>query len=175
MLQADVARLLHQAMAGRASRHNRHILRWLGLTLKALAHMSEVHVVLLEGYDESISRHDNWRDASKQRTILQARLYRQIQDINIAQRTLTRDFCLAAFRTLIEPSRCTEMFHRELWLCVCPLRLCSLSAVCAACCQPLQGWEFPPPVGTFQRAMVTNLSQRHVHLPQHSIYHQASL
>lgn len=128
LLQADIARLLHHAMAGRASRHNRHILRWLGLTLKALAHMSEVHVVLLEGYDESISKHDNWSEASKQRTTLQARLYSEIQGINIAQRTLTRDFCLAAFRTLVEPSPCTEIFYGELWRRACPF----VSAVCEA-------------------------------------------
>lgn len=60
--------------------------------------------MLHTGYDENVPWSDDMKEASRQRTVLHARLYNEVESITVPQQTMMEIFRLAFFREQIQPS-----------------------------------------------------------------------
>ena len=79
--------------------------------------MYGTYLMLHVGFDESVSGQDNRREASVQRSVLQGRLYSEIEIVTAYQKSLMQALCLFIFGRLIQHSPCVDTLNGKLWQC----------------------------------------------------------
>lgn len=79
-----------------------------------LCAMYSTDSMLHVGYDESVSGQDNRREASVQRSVLQGRLYSEIQIVTACQKSLMQALCLFIFGRLTQHSPCIDTLNGKL-------------------------------------------------------------